>query len=88
MLRSRADQLTVLVGGIGLVAIVNAMAVGRSSTFFYPKTSALWLICSLALVMRVGSVNNVRPVSAPRGIRQSAAQIGADRRVALEEQGG
>ena len=65
MLRTRRDKLTALSAGLGLVAVVNALVLGLSSNFFYPKESTLWLICTIALAIRVRSS---RPLVHPDGV--------------------
>lgn len=60
LLRVRGDPLVEIVGGVGLVAIVNTMALSMSSNFLYPKESMLWLFCSCGLVIRVWTLRQGR----------------------------
>ncbi|MDX2199845.1 MAG: O-antigen ligase family protein [Phycisphaerae bacterium] len=60
MFLTKEDQLVQIAGGIGFVAVVNVLALGLSSSFFYPKESMSWLLASMALTTRIWSIYRAR----------------------------
>lgn len=60
LFRSSGDPLIEIVGGVALVAVINAMALSMSSNFLYPKESMLWLFGSCGMVLRVWALRQGR----------------------------
>jgi O-antigen ligase len=65
LVRSRGQPLQELAGALGLIAVVNAMVLGLSSQFLYPKQSLMWLVCAVAITGRVWGVVLSRRRAAP-----------------------
>ncbi len=79
VMRSHGDPLFTVVGGLGVVALVNVAALGMTSNYFYPKESMLWLTCTCGLVVRAWAMRQAalthRNVAASRASRNPFARV-------------